>query len=229
MIRHNVIPQRKTITKRLPFLLFVIFILSSSVLFCGCATRDTVTNKSIPECYDVVGNLLQNCDEEISDHGRWAVIKDKFCDKTVRVLHLNTGYEEWEEAGCPSSGIEYADYYVYDDTGDNYALLCIGPNDACFEIPLENEQGKFVGREFVAMNGVVLLKNPVSGIYNNDSDNDEINSRRPFYKDQVNKLIESLDYNYFLNLDPEHSIPYAELENKEAVQVPMYYAMENGR
>ena len=203
--------------------------MSSTALLCGCGAKDTVINRSIPECYDAVGNLLQNCDEEINDHGRWAAVEDKFCDKTVRVLHLDTGYEEWEEAGCPSSGIEYSYYYVYDDTGDNYALLYIGPDNACFEIPLKDEQGKFVGRRFLAMDGTVLQRNPVSGNNNSERDYDEINARRLYYDDQVDKLLASLDYNYLPKLNPENSIPYMELENKEAAQVPMYYAIQVGR
>ncbi len=198
-------------TKDCGLISIALFILLASTLLlvsCGASQKETVNTV---DSYDLAGNLLKNCEETVSDHGSYADVKTEYQGRQVSGLHLNEGYEEWDKAGRPDDGVDYAYYFVYTASGDDYAMLYKNASTACWEISLKDRKGdSFGGRVFVDMEGHSLLSNSVTGSTNSDRAHKEIESSWTDYDAQVSEILGSLDPDYLAKIDPSTSVPRSE-------------------
>lgn len=192
--------------------IFVLLLLSA-VLLSGCGSSKITVD--ILECYDAAGNLLKNCEEEIIDQGSHARIVDKYQGKVVKGMWVNKGYEEWDNAGRPDSGVKYTYYYVYNTSGDRHVLLYVNNSTVCWSISIQDRNGEYISSVYMDADGHFPQKNPVSGESLSREDLDKFESNELYYLDQISELMTSLDYDYLAKIDPASSILKKDFDNQE--------------
>lgn len=194
--------------KRTLSLLLVILVAASAV---GCGSSNRTEYETV-DCYDIAGNLLQGCEQEISVH-RWDTsIKIRFKGETVAGALIDAPYDEWVADGKPSSDVRYVYYFSYNSTGDRHALLYEGNDSECWDVPLYNKNGDYIGSAYVGSDGAFLTRNVVTGDSNRDRDQESIEADQAYYYDQAVDLLKSLDPNYLPKLDPESSVLKQDLQ-----------------
>ena len=194
----------------LSILLFGLALLPS----CG-KSQEKETTVFTMDAHDYAGNLLKGCEVEVENPNSSSKITTTYKGKEVSRIQLNESYEEWDKKGRPESGLAFARYSLYEPSGKDYIYLYMNRETACWDIPLRDHSGEYLGASlFIDMNGHYLLENSVthSGRVTGWRAS-EIESSS-FYYDQAEQLFASIDPDYLAKLDPSTSVSRKDIQEE---------------